>query len=76
MTSKRQLTVTIDSELLTEAKELARLRGLSLSSLIEQSLRNVMGQRTQSFASRWRGQFKPVERNDARYAALAKKYLQ
>ena len=28
-----------------------------------------------SFASRWRGQFRAPERDDARYDALAKKYL-
>ena len=28
-----------------------------------------------SFASRWRGKFKAAERGDARYDALAKKYL-
>ena len=30
---------------------------------------------TLSFASRWRGKFKAAERGDARYDALAKKYL-
>lgn len=29
----------------------------------------------QSFASRWLGKFKPAERDDARYRALARKYL-
>ena len=32
--------------------------------------------RAKSFASRWRGKFKPAERVDPRYDALAKKYLE
>ncbi len=34
-----------------------------------------MAPNAQSFARRWRGKFKPAERDDARYAALSKKYL-
>ena len=38
MQTKTKLTVTIDSEVLPRAKEYARTRGVSLSSLVEQSL--------------------------------------
>ncbi len=46
-------------------------------TIIEQSLRQVAGEHTPSFASRWRGKFRAAGRNDdPRYDALAKKYLQ
>ena len=74
---KQKLTITVDSELLPIAKRYARSRGVSLSSLIEQSLREVAGEHAPSFASRWRGKFRAAERDDdPRYDALAKKYLQ
>lgn len=52
-----------------------RYRGKSLSSLIEVSLREVVGDERRSFASRWRGQFRVAEHDHARYVALAHKYL-
>ena len=74
---KQKLTITVDAELLPAAKRYARARGVSLSSLIEQSLREMAGEDAPSFSSRWRGKFKAAERDgDPRYAALAKKYLE
>ena len=72
---KRKLTITIDEDLIPVAKRHARSRGVSLSSLIENSLREATTPRSESFAARWRGKFRPAERNDPRYDALAKKYL-
>ena len=72
---KKKLTITVDADLLPIAKRHARSRGVSLSSLIEQSLREVTGDETASFSTRWRGQFRAVERDDPRYDALAQKYL-
>lgn len=72
---KKKLTITVDAELLPRAKRYARSCGVSLSSIIEQSLREVAGEETSSFASRWRGRFKAAGRDDARYDALARKYL-
>jgi len=73
---KRKLTITVDADLLPAAKRYARSRGVSLSSLIEQSLREMAGEDSPSFSERWRGKFQPAERDDdPRYAALAKKYL-
>ena len=73
---KQKLTITVDAKLLPVAKRYARARGVSLSSLIEQSLRELAGDSTQSFSKRWRGKFQAAERgDDPRYAALAKKYL-
>ena len=74
---KKKLTITVDSDVLPAAKRYARSRGVSLSSLIEQSLREVTAEyTTSSFTSRWRGQFQAAERDDPRYDALAEKYLQ
>ena len=74
---KRKLTITVDAELLPVAKRYARSRGVSLSSLIECSLREMTGEDTPSFASRWRGKFRPAAReDDPRYDMLANKYLQ
>ena len=73
---KQKLTITVDAELLPRAKRYARSRGVSLSSLIEQSLREVAGGHAPSFVSRWRDKFRAAERDDPRYDALAKKYLQ
>lgn len=74
---KRKLTITVDAELIPRAKRYARARGVSLSSLVEQSLRQMTKGETQSFSSRWRGKFRAAERDgDPRYDALAKKYLQ
>ena len=55
---KQKLTITVDAELLPIAKRYARSRGVSLSSLVEQSLREMAGESTQSFASLWRGKFR------------------
>ena len=71
-----KLTITVDAELLPIAKRYARSRGVSLSSLIEQSLREVAGRYAPSFAARWRGKFRAAQRDDPRYEALAKKDLQ
>ena len=72
---KKKLTITVDAELLPRAKRYARSRGVSLSSLIEQSLRELTGEDEPSFASRWRGRFEAAGRDDPRYDALARKCL-
>lgn len=72
---KRKLTLTVEESLLPVAKRYAKSRGLSLSSLVERLLRDAAGHHEPSFASRWRGKFRSVERCDVRYNTLAKKYL-
>ena len=73
---KQKLTITVDAEVLPVAKRYARSRGVSLSSLVEQSLREMTSEETPSFSSRWRGKFRAAGReDDPRYEALAKKYL-
>ena len=72
----QKLTITADAALLRVAKRHARSRGVPLPSFIEQSLREVAREHAPSFAERWRGKFRPAEREDPRYDALAKNYLQ
>ena len=72
---KKKLTITVDAELIPRAKRYARSRRVSLSSLIEQSLRDMAGEDTPSFSSRWRGRFQAANRDDLRYDKLARKYL-
>ena len=72
---KKKLTITIDSELLPRAKRFARARGVSPSSFIERSLREVTEEDGPSFSSKWRGRFEAAGRDDPRYDTLARKYL-
>ncbi len=70
---KRQLTIDLDEALALEAERLARSRGLSLASLIETSLRDTLANDAPTAATRWRGRFRPSQRNDPSYEALAPK---
>ena len=72
---KKKLTITVDAELIPRAKRFARSRRVSLSSLIEQSLRDMAGEDTPSFSSRWRGRLRAAHHDDLRYDKLARKYL-
>jgi len=47
---------------------------VSLSSLVEDALRELSEPERPSFAPTWRGRFVPTERDDERYRALAEKY--
>ena len=73
---KTKLTVSIDDELIPRARQFARGRGISLSELVETSLRSVTEEsESSSFSQRWRGKFHPAGSDDERYKALAKRYL-
>jgi antitoxin component of RelBE/YafQ-DinJ toxin-antitoxin module len=72
---KRKLTVTIDEEILPKAKRYARSQGISLSQLIETTLKDISSKDQQSFSQRWRGKFQPAEHNGDRFKRLRKKYL-
>ncbi|MDE2945302.1 MAG: DUF6364 family protein [Gemmatimonadota bacterium] len=72
---KIRLTVTVDSDVARAAKRYARGRGVSLSSLVEASLKEMIQDEDPSFAARWRGQFRAANRDDPRYRAVARKYL-
>ena len=72
---KQKLTISLDAALVARAEDHARSRGVSLSSLIEMSLRETPSDDAPSFATRWRRSFRPAQRKDPRYEALARKYL-
>lgn len=73
---KTKLTITVDKDLVPEAKRFARRRGVSLSSLIEDALRDMTSEGERgSFSARWRGTMVLADREqDERYRALAEKY--
>lgn len=75
---KRKLTVAIDEKLVPKAKEYARSEGVSLSQLVETSLRDVVEEEEGSFVDRWRGKFQvpdSFDPDEELYKALVKKYL-
>lgn len=72
---KKKLTITVDEDLVPRAKRYARSRGVSLSSLVEDALRDLTGPPGPAFVERWRGRFEPAGRDDDRYRALAEKSL-
>ena len=81
---KSKLTITVDSELIPVAKRDASSKGVSLSSVIEQALREATGESEPplsgaSFVEKWRGQFKldpeDYPTDDPRFDYLARKYL-
>lgn len=73
---KTKVTLTIDKELLPQAKSYARSRGNSLSQLIENSLREMSHAEEAPFSKRWRGRFKKIRKETARYKALQKRFFQ
>ena len=75
---KTKLTITVDSEIVPLAKRYAKNRGVSLSSLVEQALRDMTKAEEPSFVEKWRGKFKYMtddEMDAARYEFLTRKYL-
>lgn len=72
---KAKLTITIEEALIPVAKEAARLKGVSLSQLIETSLRGLTQGGGSTFSQRWRGKFEVAEADDDRSRALKKRFL-
>jgi post-segregation antitoxin (ccd killing protein) len=72
---KTALTVNIDEELIPKVEQVARERGISLSELVETSLRSATERPEDTFSQRWRGKLKPSDSDDERYKALAGRYL-
>ena len=71
---KTKLTITVDRDLVPRAKQMARERGVSLSSIIEGALRELTEPDAPSFSQRWRGAFRLSDEADARAEALRNKY--
>ena len=76
---KSKLTITMDTELIPVAKRYARSKGVSLSAVIEQAVREATGETGASFVEKWRGAFKldpeDYPTDDPRFDYLARKYL-
>ena len=72
---KTKLTITVDADVLPQAKRYARTWGVSLSSLVEKSLRGLTEGETPSFSSRWSGRLQAAGGDDPRYEALVRKCL-
>ena len=71
---KTKLTITVDRDLVPVAKQMARRRGVSLSSIIEGALREMTRPEGPTFSERWRGAFEWSGDQDARARALREKY--
>jgi hypothetical protein len=69
---KAKLTISVDEDVVPQAKRYAQRHGTSLSGLIERALRDAIASDAPSFSTRWRGRFKPARRTDKRYQLLAK----
>ncbi len=72
---KTKLTVTIEEDLVPRAKAHAHARGVSLSRVIEEALRDVTHDAEPPFSARWRGKLAAAAGDDPRRRALAAKYL-
>ena len=76
---KNKLTITVDSELIPVAKRYAHTKGMSLSAVIEEALREKTQETGASFVAKWRGRFrldpKDYPKDDPRFDYLARKYL-
>jgi len=63
---KTKLTITVDQQVLQQAKRHARSQGVSLSSLVEDALRGLADRDLPSFAEKWRGKFMPAPSGGSR----------
>ena len=72
---KTKLNLTIDKELVPKSKAYARLKGKSVSQLVEDLLRNITHTENDLFTNRWRGKFRVSENEDPRFQKLKRRYL-
>lgn len=61
---KKKLTITIDADILPLAHRYAKSKGVSLSSLVEQVLRDMTREEEPTFPEKWRGRIRAAA-NDA-----------
>ena len=72
---KAKLTLTVDRDIVPQAKRYAEQRGTSVSQMVETALRHMIAPAERlPFGSRWRGKLAAQPRNEARYRGLAKRY--
>lgn len=72
---KTKLNLTIDKDLIPKSKAYARLRGKSVSQLVEEMLRQITSGEERQFTTRWRGKFSVAENTDPRFKKLKQRYL-
>ena len=72
---KTKLNLTIDEDLVPLSKEYARSRGMSVSQLVEELLREVTENDGPTFSEKWRGIFRPSRKQGPRYEKLKERYL-
>ncbi len=71
---KTKLNLTIDKDLVPKSKAYARLKGKSVSQLVEDLLRMATSNKDESFVKRWRGKFIISDNTDPRYQILKRRY--
>ena len=73
---KTKLTLTVEKDLIAQAKRAARSQRTSISSLVENFLGNLCLEQEQSFSSKWCGAFKepPHQRSTALGNATASRH--
>ena len=72
---KTKLTLTVEKSLIPKSKVYARRMGKSVSQLVEDLLREKIGENKERFSERWRGRFKSEPRETPRYEKLSERYL-
>lgn len=77
---KTKLTLSIGAKSVQRAKAVARRRGVSLSTLVEEHfdrLASADGRDSEAFFQRWQGAFKvdPASRKDERVDAIMAKHV-
>ncbi len=71
---KTKINLTLDKEIISLAERYARKKRQSVSQLIESLLWEQIRSEQPSFSEKWLGHFRIVEKRDARYEKLAKRY--
>lgn len=73
---KTKLTLTIDADLVPQAKAYARGRGVSLSALVEEALQVRTSPESASVVDEWAGRFHLRDRaGDPRFRRLVDRYI-
>ncbi|MCB1237394.1 MAG: hypothetical protein KDM91_20180 [Verrucomicrobiae bacterium] len=71
---KTKLTLTVEKELIQQAKKIADAQETSVSSLVEGFLSGLILKRQQSFSQKWRGEFKQAPQGNGRSSLLASRH--
>jgi hypothetical protein len=73
---KERVTLTLDPDVVAQAKQLAFARKTNFSALVEELLRNAAGAPQEDIVNKWSGKFRAAEsdKSDAKLLALRAKY--